>query len=186
MRTLTMLLVGAIAAQSLLPAAAAAQSGDGARDACAAAIRGEARSRFPQARDVNIVTADVRPAGNGEAQVRGQGEFDDRDRGGVARFDYGCTYSFRSGATYALDIGSLQYAGGPEKKKDNSGAVAALAIGALIAGAAIAASNDKDHDRRDRDRWFSPSDGIRCDRRARACYHDDGGRYSEKWTRRMF
>ncbi len=193
MRTLTPLMIAAIAVRGALPVTAAAQPrGDRyAVEACSRAVQGEVENRYPQAYEVVLVDRIPAPAGRDETQVTGKGEFQDRN-GGAARFSYGCTYSSRSGATYALDVRDVRPVADPNnKKKDNSAAIAGLVLGAIIVGA-IAANSDKDHDRdRDRDRrdWdrrgtFSPADGVRCNQREAACYKD--GRYSEKWTRRVF
>lgn len=190
MRKLTPLMIAAVALQGVLPAAAVAQPrGDRyAVEACGRAVQGEVENRYPQAYSVVLLERNPTPTGRDETQVTGKGEFQDRN-GGAARFSYGCTYSARSGATYALDVRDVRPVADPDKKKDNSAAIAGLVLGAIIVGA-IAAGSDKDHDRdRDRRDWdrrgtFSPADGVRCNRREATCYKD--GRYSEKWTRRVF
>ena len=189
MRALTSLLIAAVAVQGLVPVVAAAQPrGDRyATEACASAVQGEVRNRYPQAYGVRLLTKEATQGGRDETQVRGRGEFDDRN-GGAARFDYGCTYNDRTGAAYALDVRDVRPVS-DGKKKDNSAAIAGLVLGAIVVGA-IAASADKDNDR-DRDRYrpgrrgdFSPEPGIVCNSREATCYKD--GRYSEKWTRRIF
>jgi len=191
MRKLTPLMIAAVAVQGVLPVAAAAQPrGDRyAVEACSRAVQGEVENRYPQAYGVVLLDKVPAPAGRDETQVSGNGEFQDRN-GGAARFSYGCTYSSRSGATYALDVRDVRPVADASKKKDNSAAIAGLVLGAIIVGA-IAANSDDDHDRdrrdrRDRDRrgTFSPADGVRCSSREATCYKD--GRYSEKWTRRVF
>jgi hypothetical protein len=210
MRALTPLLILATAAQGLLPAGvAAAQSGDDryAADACRAAVQGEVRSQYPQAYGIVLTTQVPNPISRNETQVTGRGEFQDRN-GGAARFNYGCTYNARSGATYALGVRDVRPIAQAGAKKDNSAAIAGLVLGAIVVGAALAAS-DKDKDRardydrnrdfdrdrnydrgrdyeRNRDRrdeWY-PEAGVRCVAREAACYQD--GRYSDRWTRRIF
>jgi hypothetical protein len=199
MRLLTRLLITAIAVQGLAPLAASAQSRGESRggeyryaaDACGSAVQGEVRNRYPQAYGVRLVTKDPAPGGRPEeTQVRGQGEFDDRN-GGIARFNYGCTFNGRTGATYALDVRDVRPVADPrDRKKDNSAAIAGLVLGAIVVGA-IAASADDDRDRdRDRDRYrqrrgdFSPEPGVVCNAREASCWKD--GRYSERWSRRIF
>lgn len=197
MRTLTPLLIAAVALQGAIPVAAAAQPrgdryGDRyAVEACGRAVQGEVSNRYPQAYGVVLLDRTPAPVGRDETQVSGKGEFQDRN-GGSARFSYGCTYSSRSGATYALDVRDVRPVADPNnKKKDNSAAIAGLVLGAIIVGAIAANANDdhdRDRDRRDRDRdgrgTFSPADGVRCSSREATCYKD--GRYSERWTRRVF
>jgi len=198
MRALTPLLILATAAQSLVPAAVASAQprADGyAADACRAAVQGEVKSQYPQAYGVELTTQTPTPISRNETQVTGRGEFQDRN-GGAARFTYGCTYNARSGATYALSVRDVRPIAQAGSKKDNSAAIAGLVLGAIVVGAALAASDkDKDRDRdydrdrsydrsRDRrDEWY-PEAGVRCVAREAACYKD--GRYSDKWTRRIF
>jgi len=191
MRPLTSLLVAAIASQGLTPLTAAAQPQEDryAVEACRGAVEGEVRSQYPQAYGVVLTTQAPNPISRNETQVTGKGEFQDRN-GGAARFGYRCTYNSRSSATYALEVTDVRPISTPGSKKDNSAAIAGLVLGAIVVGAALAASdNDKDRDRdrgRDRDRrgeWY-PEAGVRCVAREAACYKD--GRYSDKWTRRIF
>jgi hypothetical protein len=185
MRPLTCLLIGAIGAQGLAPAAAMAQPRYDryATEACSAAIQDEVRDRYPQAYGVRLLSREPVPVSSSETQVQGRGEFDDRN-GGAARFAYSCTYNDRTNRTFALDVRDVRPVADPSGKKDNSAAIAGLVLGAIVVGA-LAANSGKDRDRRDRrnDSW-SPAEGVRCNTREAACYKD--GRYSDKWTRRIF
>lgn len=183
MRKLTWGLTGLMAITTFAPIPVMAQPGPDryASEACVRAITREVQDRYPQAGRVNVLTREPVPISDRETRVTGKGEFDDRN-GGVARFGYGCSFNSRSGATYALDVNNVRPGG--DGKKDNSAAIAGLVLGAIVIGAIAANSKDKDRDR-DRDRNdFSPADGVRCSPRRAECYKD--GRYSEKWTRRIF
>lgn len=182
MRAVTVLAIGAVLAPSFTPVAAFAQPGPARPlDACTMAIRYEVQDRYPQARGVRITRSDVRDSGRNQAIVTGRGEFEDRN-GGDASFGYGCTYSYRSGRTSDLQINDVSHKDG----KNNHAAVAGLVLGAIVLGA-IAANASKDKDKNDdwrHDDVWSPADGVRCSARERSCYKD--GRYSDKWTRRIF
>ncbi|WP_296594839.1 hypothetical protein [Phenylobacterium sp.] len=180
MRATTYLAIGAILAPApaYIPSVASAQSRSPA-DACSREITYEVQDRYPQARGVRFTSTNVSDSGRNEARVTGKGEFDDRN-GGESRFSFGCTYSYRSGHAYDLDVSEVSH-----KSKDNTAAIAGLVLGAIVVGALVAGSKDKDRD----DDWnrhevWSPADGVRCVARERACYKN--GRYSEKWTRRIF
>lgn len=180
MRSVTYLTIAALLAPApaLAPSAALAQ-GRSPADACSREISYEVQDRYPQARGVRITSSNVSDSRN-EARVTGKGEFDDRN-GGEARFTYSCVYNYRSGRTYDLQVSDLSH-----KNKDNSAAIAGLVLGAIVVGA-IAANSNKDKDR-DND-WnhhevWSPADGVRCVARERTCYKN--GRYSDKWTQRIF
>jgi hypothetical protein len=193
MRPLKLALIAALAVQGAMPLAAVAQPGryGGDRDreaveACSSAVQGEVRARFADAHGVRFYSQDARPGPSyAETVVKGRGEFDDRD-GRISSFGFGCTFNARTGATYALDVRDVRYVeaerneGAEEgaKDKDHSAAIAGAVIGAAILGAALA-SKDKH-----KDDWFSPADGVRCNRRDRACYRD--GHYSDYWSRRIF
>lgn len=182
MRSITILLVGALAAPApaLIPVAASAQA-RGPADSCSREISYAVQDRYPQARGVRITSTHVSD-GRGEARVTGKGEFDDRN-GGESKFTYGCTYNYRNGRTSDLDVSDVHHGG-----KDNNGAaIAGLVLGAIVIGAIAASAKDKDKDRDDD--WnhhevWSPADGVRCVARERSCYKN--GRYSEKWTSRIF
>ena len=181
MRAVSFLAIGAILAPSFTPAAAVAQDRDAVR-ACGMAIRYEVQDRFPQARAVRITDSSTRESGRNEATVSGRGEFEDRN-GGDARFGFSCAYNYRNGRTYDLRVDDVHHKDG----KNNGAAVAGLVLGAIVLGA-IAANANKDKDR-DRDEWrhddyWSPADGVRCSSRERSCYKD--GRFSQKWTDRIF
>lgn len=181
MRAVTILAIGAVLAPSFTPTLAAAQPNRTAIDTCSVAIRYEVQDRFPQARGVRITSSDARDGYRNETIVTGRGEFEDRN-GGEARFGYGCTYNFRNGRTSDLRIDDVSHKDG----KSNGAAVAGLVLGAIVLGA-IAANASKDKDKNDdwrHDEIWSPADGVRCNARERSCYKD--GRYSEKWTRRIF
>ena len=180
MRTVTYLAIAALIAPVAAPGAAVAQPERAAVEACARAVPYEVFEQYPQAYDVRLISRDTYPQGRTETSVLGQGEFRDRN-GGSASFRYGCVYDGRSGRTYGLDVSDVRPLRDPGDKKDNSAAIAGLVLGAIIIGA-IAASGDKDK-HRDRDTW-SPADGVRCSSRERACYED--GRYSRRWTNRIF
>lgn len=179
MRSVTYLAIAAVLAPApaLAPSAVVAQ-GRGPEEVCSREISYEVQDRYPQARGVRIISTNVSD-GRNEARVTGKGEFDDRN-GGVSRFSYGCSYNYRSGRTSNLDVSDLA-----PKNKDNSAAIAGLVLGAIVVGALVAGSKDKDRD----DDWnhhevWSPADGVRCVARERSCYKH--GRYSEKWTQRIF
>lgn len=182
MRAVSFLAIGAILAPTFTPAVVLAQDRDAA-SACNAAIRYEVQDRYPQARGVRVLDSSVRDAGRNEAAVTGRGEFEDRN-GGEARFSFGCTYNYRSDRTYDLRIDDVSHKDG----KNNGAAVAGLVLGAIVLGALVAsASKDKDKDKDDdwrNDDVWSPADGVRCSSRERTCYKN--GRYSEKWTNRIF
>lgn len=186
MRALTYLMIAAVAAPVLTPAAALAQAPERlAVEACGYAVPVEVRDQYPQAYGIRITNSVPTAQGRSEVAVQGQGEFDDRN-GGAARFDYSCVYDARANRTYGLDIYGVRPKASPGGKKDNSAAIAGLVLGAIVVGALVAGSN-KDHDRdrdRDRRREWSPEPGVRCSAREAACYKD--GRYSDKWTRRIF
>jgi hypothetical protein len=176
MRAAAALALGAVLLPLAPPAATAQERGPA--DACSREISYEVQDRYPQARGVKITSSNVSD-GRNDARVTGKGEFDDRN-GGVSRFSYGCTYDYRSGRTSDLDVSDLA-----PKSKDNSAAIAGLVLGAIVVGALVAGSKDKDRD----DDWnrhevWSPADGVRCVAYERACYKK--GRYSEKWTQRIF
>jgi|GEM_PF-3473663 len=182
MRAITYLVIGAMVAPApvIVPSIALAQ-GRGPEDACSREISYYVQDRYPQARGVRVTSSDVRDGGRNEARVTGKGEFDDRN-GGDARFSYSCTYNYRSGRTSDLQVSDLS-----SKDKNNGAAIAGLVLGAIVVGALVAGSKDKDKDRDDD--WnhhevWSPADGVRCVARERACYKN--GRYSEKWTSRIF
>ncbi|MBW8812972.1 MAG: hypothetical protein JF588_06060 [Caulobacterales bacterium] len=192
MRSLKLALVAALAVQSLAPVAASAQPARYDRDrdsdaaeACSSAVQGEVRARFPEARDVRFYDRALRAGPSyAETIVKGRGEFDGRD-GRISSFAFGCTFNGRTGATYALDVRDVRFVEaerGDNNRdrgdKDNGAAIAGAVIGAAILGAALA-SKDKHHDD-----WFSPADGVRCNRHERACYRD--GRRSDYWSRRVF
>lgn len=186
MRAVSFLAIGAVAAPLFLaaptPTPALAQ-GRSPAEACSAAIRYEVQDRYPQARGVRVLNTDVRDSGRNEAQVSGRGEFEDRN-GGDARFTFGCAYNYRSGRTSDLRVDDVSHKDG----KNNGAAVAGLVLGAIVLGAIVASSKDKDKDR-DRDDWrnddvWSPADGVRCSARDRSCSKD--GRFSQKWTDRIF
>lgn len=184
MRAVSYLLIGAMLAPVSAPTRAAAQDRSDrnvreAVDACGYAVPREVREQFPQAYDVRILASNPLPQGRGEVSVRGDGEFQDRN-GGAARFAYSCAYDARANRTYGLDVYDVRPKKDPNDKKDNSAAIAGLVLGAIVVGAIAASSKDKD---RDRD-TFSPSSGVRCSTRDRACY--EGGRYSRYWTNRIF
>ncbi len=181
MRAVSFLAIGAMLAPTFAPTAVTAQDRDPAR-ACGTAIRYEVQDRYPQARGVRVQDSSVRDGGRNEAVVTGRGEFEDRN-GGESRFSFGCTYNYRNGRTYDLRVDEVHHKDG----KNNGAAVAGLVLGAIVLGA-IAASASKDKDR-DKDDWrhddvWSPADGVRCSSRERTCHKD--GRYSEKWTNRIF
>lgn len=182
MRAVTVLAIGSILAPGLAtPTYAVAQPGGGPADACSREVSYAVQDRYPQARGVRITSTNVSDSGRNEARVTGKGEFDDRN-GGDARFSYGCTYNYRSGRTSNLDVSDLS-----TKDKNNGAAIAGLVLGAIVVGALVAGSKDKNKDRDDD--WnhhevWSPADGVRCVARERACYKN--GRYSEKWTSRIF
>jgi len=181
MRVVTCLAIGALLAPSLTPAAALAQP-QGPADACGWAIRYEVQNRYPQARGVRILSAETSGNSRYETRVAGSGEFEDRN-GGEARFHYNCTYNYRNGRTYDLDIRDVRPSGGGGK--DNSAAIAGLVLGAIVVGALVASSKDRDKDDDWRhDEMWSPADGVRCSSREAVCYKD--GRYSRKWTDRIF
>ncbi|MBU1376461.1 MAG: hypothetical protein KKE02_06335 [Alphaproteobacteria bacterium] len=180
MRSVTYLAIAAVLAPApaLLPSVTLAQ-GQSPTDACSREISYAVQDRYPQARGVKVTSSNVSD-GRNEARVMGKGEFDDRN-GGESKFSYGCTYNYRTGRTSNLDVSDLA-----PKSKDNSAAIAGLVLGAIVIGAIAASSKDKD---RDRDDWnhhdvWSPADGVRCVSRERACYKN--GRYSDKWTQRIF
>lgn len=186
MRALSYLVAAAIGLQAVVPAAAAAQPGGYDRDreavdACSAAVQGEVRARFSDAGDVRFYNRELKAGPSyAETIVKGRGEFDGRD--GISSFGFGCTYNGRTRATYALDVRDVKPVepDHADKGKDNSGAVIAGAvIGAAILGAVLASKKDKH-----KEDWFSPADGVRCNKRERACYRD--GRYSDYWSRRIF
>lgn len=180
MRSVTYLAIGAILAPApaLAPSMAHAQGG-GPVDACSREISYEVQDRYPQARGVRITSSNVSDGPRNQARVTGKGEFDDRN-GGEARFSFGCTYNYRTGRTSDLDVGELSH-----KNKDNTAAIAGLVLGAIVVGALVAGSKDKHRDDDwDRHEVWSPADGVRCVARERACYKK--GRYSEKWTSRIF
>jgi len=181
MRPVTYLTIGALLAPApaLAPSAAMAQ-GRGPAEACSREISYEVQDRYPQARGVKVTSSNVSD-GRREARVTGKGEFDDRN-GGASKFSYGCTYDYRSGRTYDLEISDVR-----PGSKDNSAAILGLVLGAIVVGALVASSKDKDKDKDDD--WnhhevWSPADGVRCVARERSCYKN--GRYSEKWTQRIF
>lgn len=180
MRSVTFLAIGAILAPApaLVPSVAQAQ-GVGPVDACSREINYEVQDRYPQARGVRITSSNVSDGARNQARVTGKGEFDDRN-GGEARFSFGCTYNYRTGRTSDLDVSELSH-----KNKDNTAAIAGLVLGAIVVGALVAGSKDKHRDDDwDRHEVWSPADGVRCVARERACYKN--GRYSEKWTSRIF
>lgn len=182
MRVASFLAMGAILAPTFAPSVVTAQDRDPAR-ACGTAIRYEVQDRYPQARGVRITDSNSRDAGRNEAVVSGRGEFEDRN-GGEARFGFNCTYDYRSGRTYDLRVDDVNHKDG----KNNGAAVAGLVLGAIVLGAIVASSKDKDKDR-DRDDWrhddvWSPADGVRCSARERSCHKN--GRFSQKWTDRVF
>ena len=182
MRVVTCLAIGALVVPSLAPAAASAQA-QGPAEACSWAIRYEVQDRYPQARGVRILNSDVSGNSRYETRVAGSGEFEDRN-GGTARFQYGCTYDYRSGRTRDLDVRDVRPS---SSSKDNSAAIAGLVLGAIVVGALVASSKNKDKDRDDdwgRDEVWSPADGVHCSAREAACYKH--GRYSQKWTDRIF
>ena len=185
MRFVTMVAVASLLTPSVVPAAAIAQAvgrGVGPADACNMAIRYEVQNRYPQARHIRFDSPDIRDSSRNQARVSGRAEFEDRN-GGDAKFDYGCTYHYRSGRTSDLSIDNVRHKDG----KNNNAAVAGLVLGAIVIGALAAnASKDKDKDKDDwrHDEVWSPSNGVRCVARERACYKD--GRYSQKWTDRTF
>lgn len=181
MRAMTYLTICAVLAPApvMAPSVALAQ-GRGPADACSREISYEVQDRYPQARGVRVTSSNVSDSGRNEARVTGKGEFDDRN-GGEARFTYSCTYNYRNGRTSDLQVSDLSH-----KNKDNSAAIAGLVLGAIVVGAIAASAKDKD---KDRDDWnhhevWSPADGVRCVARERSCYKN--GRYSEKWTQRIF
>ena len=189
MRSLTLLMIAVVAAPTLTPAVVMAQPPERlAVEACGYAVPVEVRDQYPQAYGIRITNSVPTPQGRSEVAVRGQGEFDDRN-GGAARFDYSCVYDARANRTYGLDVYDVRPKATPgDRKKDNSAAIAGLVLGAIVVGALVAGSDnnrdrdrDRDHDRR---REWSPEPGVRCNAREAACYKD--GRYSEKWTRRIF
>jgi hypothetical protein len=178
-RALTYLTIGVLLAPApaLAPSVAMAQS-RGPAEACSREISYEVQDRYPQARGVKITSSNVSD-GRNDARVTGKGEFDDRN-GGVSKFSYGCTFDYRSGRASDLDVSDLA-----PKSKDNSAAIAGLVLGAIVVGALVASSKDRDRD----DDWnrhevWSPADGVRCVAYERACYKK--GHYSEKWTQRIF
>ena len=182
MRAITYLVIGAMLAPApvLVPSVALAQ-GQGPADACSREISYYVQDRYPQARGVRVTSSDVREGSRNEARVTGKGEFDDRN-GGESRFTYACTYNYRSGRTSDLQVSDLS-----SKDKNNGAAIAGLVLGAIVVGALVAGSKDKDKDRDDdwnRHEVWSPADGVRCVARERTCYKN--GRYSEKWTSRIF
>lgn len=186
MRAVSYLLIGAMLAPASVPTRAAAEDryerdARLAKEACTDALPREVRDQYPQAYNVRVSTADPLPQGRGEVSVRGTGEFQDRN-GGAARFGYSCAYDVRADRTYGLDVFDVRPKKDAGDKKDNSAAIAGLVLGAIVVGAIAASAKDKDRDR-DRDTW-SPSSGVRCSSRERACYED--GRYSRYWTRRIF
>lgn len=178
MRAVTALAIGSILAPGLVTPTYAVAQASGPVEACSREISYEVQDRYPQARGVKITSSNVSD-GRREARVTGKGEFDDRN-GGESRFSYSCTYDYRSGRTSNLEVSDLA-----PKSKDNSAAIAGLVLGAIVIGALVASSKDKDRD----DDWsrhevWSPADGVRCVARERSCYKN--GRYSDKWTRRIF
>ncbi|WP_293677007.1 hypothetical protein [uncultured Phenylobacterium sp.] len=186
MRALTPLVIATLAMQGLTPVAANAQPREDryATEACGGALQGEVRDQYPQAYGVRITNSTPLSQGRGEISVRGEGEFEDRN-GGAARFDYSCVYDVRANRTYGLDVYNVRPKKAPGEKKDNSAAIAGLVLGAIVVGALVAGDKDNDRDRdRDRRREWSPEPGVRCNSREARCYKD--GRYSERWTRRIF
>jgi len=178
MRAAAVFAIASLLAPGLATPTYAVAQDRGPIETCTREISYEVQDRYPQARGVRITSSKV-SEGRGEARVTGKGEFDDRN-GGESRFSYGCTYSYRSGRTSDLDVSDLA-----PKNKDNTAAIAGLVLGAIVVGALVAGSKDKDRD----DDWnrhevWSPADGVRCVARERACYKN--GRYSEKWTSRIF
>lgn len=178
MRAVTVLAIGSILAPGVATPTYAVAQNRGPAEACSREIGYEVQDRYPQARGVKITSSNVSD-NRGEARVTGKGEFDDRN-GGVSKFSYGCSYNYRNGRTSNLEVSDLA-----PKNKDNSAAIAGLVLGAIVIGAIAASSKDKDKD----DDWnhhevWSPADGVRCVARERACYKK--GRYSEKWTQRIF
>jgi hypothetical protein len=179
MRVVTVLTIGSILAPGLATPTYAVAQNRGPAEACSREISYEVQDRYPQARGVKITSSNVSD-GRNDARVTGKGEFDDRN-GGESKFGYSCTYNYRSGRTSDLQVSDLA-----PKSKDNSAAIAGLVLGAIVIGAIAASSKDKD---KDRDDWnhhevWSPADGVRCVARERSCYKN--GRYSEKWTQRIF
>jgi hypothetical protein len=74
-----------------------------------------------------------------------------------------------------------------EQRVDGTNTALAVAALAAIGGVAYVATRDDDDDDDDDDRWnryYRPSNGIRCYRAQRACYDRNG--YSAYWTRREF
>jgi len=178
MRAVTVLAIGSILAPGLATPTYAIAQERGPAATCGREISYEVQDRYPQARGVKITSSNVSD-GRREARVTGRGEFDDRN-GGESRFSYSCTYDYRSGLTSNLEVSDLA-----PKSKDNSAAIAGLVLGAIVIGALVASSKDKDRDEDwDRHEVWSPADGVRCVARERSCYKN--GRYSEKWTRRIF
>src|SRR3954468_16653322 len=98
MRPLKLALVAALVAQGLVPVTASAQPAPYDRDrdaaeACSAAVQGEVRARFAEARDVRFYSRDLRPGPSyAETVVKGRGEFDSRD-GPISSFSFGCTFN---------------------------------------------------------------------------------------------
>lgn len=186
MKSLAWCAIGSIAFAAAAPTPLFAQrygddgyrggGGGSAVDACSAAVSGEVKARFPQARHVRFSTSDTRLLDGPEVRVDGRGEFEDRN-GGDSRFDFGCTYNRRTGATYALDVGNVRHAG--NGGKNNDAAIAGLLLGAIVVGAVVASSKDKD-----KDESWSPADGVRCYAKRQQCTYR--GEYSERWTRRIF
>lgn len=181
MRSVTFLAIGALLAPTFAPLAASAQD-RGPEAECGREVSYEVQDRFPQARGVRITSSQVSDSGRNEARVTGKGEFDDRN-GGESRFTFQCSYNYRTGRAYDLNIGDLHHAGGGGK--DNTAAILGLVLGAVVVGALVAGSKDKDDDKDwSRHEVWSPADGVRCVARERSCYKN--GRYSEKWTNRIF
>lgn len=180
MRAITVLAIGSILAPGVVTPTYAVAQDRGPAEACSRQISYEVQDRYPQARGVKITATNVSD-NRREARVTGKGEFDDRN-GGVSKFSYGCSYDYRSGRTSDLQVSDVA-----PKNKDNSAAIAGLVLGAIVIGAIAASSKDKDKDRDDdwnRHEVWSPADGVRCVSRERSCYKN--GRYSEKWTQRIF
>jgi len=72
-----------------------------------------------------------------------------------------------------------------EQRVDGTNTALAVAALAAIGGVAYVATRDDDDDDDDRwNRYYRPSNGIRCYRAQRACYDRNG--YSAYWTRREF
>jgi len=180
MRKATMTALALIGAIGWTPSVShAARGGDdrfGSQQRCEDAVTRKLNAA-PGVSDVALGTRapEISRSSDYEVLVLGDGDYRTESR---RHFAYSCTDNLKSGVL-SVEITPPP----PVARKDNTGAKVA---GVLI-GAAIASSSKDDDDRdhhRGHGRGFSPADGVTCYARERSCYRD--GRYSEKWTRRVY